>query len=114
MVGHFRCHVGNGDDANEHQAESGSDKPSSAGIFTATSDRKNIIIDCEKMRVADLSGIEALNNIAEKYQKAGKNLKLRHLSLDCRAMLNKAGSIVSVEVLPDDPEYSVARLRADA
>jgi len=80
--------------------------------FTATSDRQNIVIDCEKMRVADLSGIEALNNIAEKYNKAGKNLKLRHLSLDCRAMLEKAGSMVSIEVLPDDPEYSVASLRA--
>ena len=65
------------------------------------------------MRVADLSGIEALNSIAEKYSKAGKNLKLRHLSADCRAMLSKAGSMVTVEVLPDDPEYSVASLRAD-
>lgn len=82
--------------------------------FTATSDRKNIVIDCEKMRVADLSGIEALNGIAEKYNKAGKNLKLRHLSADCRAMLDKAGTMVTIEVLPDDPEYSVARLKANA
>ncbi len=81
--------------------------------FTATSDRKNIIIDCEKMRVADLSGIEALNSMAEKYEKAGKNLKLRHLSAECRAMLTKAGSFVTVEVLPDDPAYSVANLRAE-
>lgn len=81
--------------------------------FTATSDRKNIIIDCEKMRVADLSGIEALNSMAEKYEKAGKNLKLRHLSSECRAMLTKAGSLVTVEVLPDDPDYSVANLRAE-
>ncbi|MGJ8656168.1 MAG: SulP family inorganic anion transporter [Akkermansiaceae bacterium] len=82
--------------------------------FAATSDRKNIVIDCEKMRVADLSGIEALNSIAEKYSKAGKNLKLRHLSSDCRAMLDKAGTMVTIEVLPDDPEYSVARLKANA
>jgi SulP family sulfate permease len=81
--------------------------------FTATSDRKNIVIDCEKMRVADLSGIEALNSIAEKYNKAGKNLKLRHLSADCRAMLDKASTMVTIDVLPDDPEYSVARLKAN-
>ena len=81
--------------------------------FTATSDRKNIILDCEKMRVADLSGIEARNGMAEKYEKAGKNLKLRHLSPDCRAMLTKAGSLVTVEVLPDDPDYSVANLKAE-
>ncbi len=82
--------------------------------FTAASDRKNIIIDCEKLRVMDLSGLEAINNMAEKYRKAGKNLRLRHLSPDCRAMLKKAGSIVEVEVLPDDPAYSVARLRMDS
>ena len=80
--------------------------------FTASSDRKNVVIDCEKLRVCDLSGIEALNAIANKYQKADKNLKIRHLSPDCRAMLEKAGNMVQVEVLPDDPHYSVANLKA--
>jgi len=37
---------------------------------------------------------------------------LRHLSSDCRRMLDKAGAMVNVEVLPDDPDYTVARLRA--
>jgi len=82
--------------------------------FTASSDRENIVIDCENLRVIDLSGLEAINNIADKYRKTGKNLKLRHLSPDCRAMLKKAGGIVDVEVLPDDPTYSVARIRANA
>jgi len=82
--------------------------------FTASSDRKNIVIDCEKLRVTDLSALEAINSIADKYKKAGKNLRLRHLSADCRAMLKKAGSIVEVEVLPDDPDYTVARLRLNS
>lgn len=82
--------------------------------FTAASDRKNIVIDCEKLRVCDMSGLEALNNIADKYRKAGKNLRLRHLSPDCRNMLKKAGSLIEVEVLPDDPSYTVAQLKIDA
>ena len=82
--------------------------------FSASSDRENIVIDCENLRVMDLSGLEAINNIGVKYRKAGKNLKLRHLSPDCRAMLKKAGSIVEVEVLPDDPAYSVAQLKMDS
>jgi len=28
-------------------------------------------------------------------------------------MLNKAGTMVNVEVLPDDPRYTVANLRKD-
>ncbi len=82
--------------------------------FTASSDRKNIVIDCEKLRVCDMSGLEALNSIATKYRKADKNLRLRHLSADCRDMLKKAGSLIEVEILPDDPTYSVARLRANS
>ena len=58
--------------------------------------------------------LEAINAIAERYRQAGKNLRLRHLSADCRGMLEKAGAMVDVEVLPDDPAYTVARLRRDA
>ena len=40
----------------------------------------------------------------------GKTLHLRHLSPDCRTMLKQAGALVDVEVLPDAPHYSVARV----
>ncbi len=79
--------------------------------FQAKSDVKNIVIDFGHARVCDMSGLEAINALCERYRKAGKNLRLRHLSPDCRAMLNKAGSMVKVEVLPDDPRYTVANLR---
>lgn len=82
--------------------------------FQARSDVKNIVLDFDHARVCDMSGLEALNTLAERYREAGKNLRLRHLSQDCRRMLEKAGSRVNVEVLPDDPAYSVARLRVDA
>lgn len=82
--------------------------------FQAKSDVPNIVIDFGLARVCDMSGLEAINAIAERYRQAGKRLRLRHLSADCRAMLEKAGAMVDVEVLPDDPNYSVARLRRDA
>lgn len=79
--------------------------------FQARSDVKNIVIDFGHARVCDMSGLEAINALGERYRKAGKHLRLRHLSIDCRRMLEKAGSMVDVEVLPDDPAYTVARLR---
>lgn len=82
--------------------------------FQARSDVPNIVIDFGEARVCDMSGLEAINSLAERYRAAGKNLRLRHLSADCRQMLEKAGTMVDVEVLPDDPAYSVANLRAEA
>jgi len=82
--------------------------------FQAKSDVKNIILDFGEARVCDMSGLEAINALAERYRKAGKNLRLRHLSSDCRRMLKNAGSMVDVEVLPDDPDYTVANLRRNA
>jgi SulP family sulfate permease len=79
--------------------------------FQARSDVKNIVIDFGHARVCDMSGLEAINALGERYRKAGKTLHIRHLSADCRRMLEKAGSMVDVEVLPDDPAYTVARLR---
>lgn len=79
--------------------------------FQASSDVPNIIIDFEEARVCDLSGLEAINALGERYRKAGKDLRVRHLSPDCRRMLEKAGTLVNIEVLPDDPQYTVARLR---
>ena len=79
--------------------------------FQARSDVKNIVIDFAGARVCDMSGLEAINSLAERYRNAGKELRLRHLSIDCRRMLKNAGTMVKVEVLPDDPAYSVANLR---
>ena len=79
--------------------------------FQARSDVKRIVIDLAHARVCDMSGLEALNSLAERYRTAGKHLHLRHLSPDCRRMLERAGSMVDVEILPDDPDYMVARMR---
>lgn len=57
--------------------------------------------------VVDHSVIEAIDNLAEKYKKAGKHLHLRHLSQDCKALLKKAGGLVEINI-KEDPHYHIA------
>ena len=78
--------------------------------FQARSDVSNVVIDFARARVCDLSAIEAINALTERYRKAGKTLRLRHLSPDCRRMLARADSLIDIEVAEDDPEYLVARI----
>ncbi len=82
----------------------------STQLFTSKFDVKNdpneIIIDFKDSRVADHSGIEAINKLAKKYVAEGKKLHLRHLSPDCRKLIDKADTIIDVNII-EDPEYTV-------
>lgn len=75
--------------------------------FDVLNDPAEIIIDFSESRVADMSAIEALNSLTERYDKVGKKLHLRHLSKDCRQLLKNADRIIEVNVL-EDPTYKVA------
>ncbi len=55
----------------------------------------------------DQSAIEAINKLAERYQKVGKTLHLRHLSRDCVELIERAREICDINVL-EDPDYYVA------
>ena len=48
--------------------------------------------------------------ITERYRKAGKRLRLRHLSPECQKMITTAGKLVVIEVAEDDPHYTVASI----
>ncbi|MFZ1806287.1 MAG: SulP family inorganic anion transporter, partial [Cyclobacteriaceae bacterium] len=74
--------------------------------FDVLNDPDEVIIDFSESRVADMSGIEALNKITERYNKVGKKLHLRHLSADCRLLLKNADDIIDVNIL-EDPTYKV-------
>ncbi|MBD1557964.1 SulP family inorganic anion transporter [Vibrio sp. S9_S30] len=76
-------------------------------LFDAVNDPEDVIVDFASSRVADHSAIEAIETLAERYSAAGKTLHLRHLSQDCRALLDKAGSLVEINV-KEDPSYKVA------
>ena len=72
--------------------------------FDFEEDPAEIIVDFKESRIMDLSAIDAINNIAEAYQRMGKNIHLRHLSPDCIRLIKKADSICDVNVL-EDPDY---------
>ena len=75
--------------------------------FDVLNDPEEVIIDFSESRVVDMSGIEALNKLTERYMKQGKKLHLRHLSRDCRNLLRNADQIIEVNIL-EDPTWKVA------
>jgi len=75
--------------------------------FDVLNDPEEVIIDFAESRLVDMSAIEAVNKITERYRKVGKKLHLKHLSRDCRRLLANADDIIEVNVL-EDPTYKVA------
>ncbi|UOQ99171.1 SulP family inorganic anion transporter [Hymenobacter sp. 5317J-9] len=75
--------------------------------FDVATDPAEVIIDFRESRVADMSAIDALHKLTERYHRAGKTLHLRHLSPDCRQLLSNAGALIDVNV-EEDPLYVVA------
>ena len=76
-------------------------------LFDPENDPDEVIIEFQNSRVADHSAIEAIDNLADKYIKAGKKLHLRHLTPECKLLLTKAGDLVEINVM-EDPIYHVA------
>ena len=76
-------------------------------LFDCEQDPDDVIIEFQHSRVMDHSAIEAIDNLAERYLKAGKTLHLRHLSPECTRLLHKAGDLVEVNMM-EDPRYRVA------
>lgn len=75
-------------------------------LFDITNDPSEVIIDFENSRISDMSGIEAVNKLTDKYSKQGKKLHLVHLSQDCKRLLKNADNLIEVNIL-EDPEYLV-------
>ena len=74
--------------------------------FDVLGDPDEVIIDFEESRVVDMSAIEALNKLTERYQKVGKKIHLKHLSPDCQALLKNAEQVIDVNLL-EDPTYHI-------
>lgn len=74
--------------------------------FDVANDPDEVIIDFKESRVVDMSAIEALNKITEKYHNEGKKIHLRYLSQDCKNLLKNAEEIIDVNVM-EDPSYKV-------
>ena len=76
-------------------------------IFDVQNDPQDVVIDFNDSRIWDSSGIDALDNLADKYQQNGKTLHIRHISAECRVLLSKANRYVEINV-NEDPRYKVA------
>ncbi len=74
--------------------------------FDVTNDPEDVIIDFSESKVVDMSAIEALNSLTERYMKAGKKIHLRHLSPDCQKLLKNADKIIDINHF-EDPTYHI-------
>lgn len=74
--------------------------------FDVENDPQEVIIDFRESRVADMSAIEVLNKLTEKYSKQNKTIRLKHLSNDCRRLIKNAENVIDVNVI-EDPTYNV-------
>lgn len=77
--------------------------------FDLSTDPDNIEIDFVESKVTDHSGIEAVKNLVERFEKAGKTVTLKHLSPQCVELLTKANPHLNEIIVRDidDPRYHV-------
>ncbi|MHA7842610.1 MAG: SulP family inorganic anion transporter [Winogradskyella sp.] len=78
--------------------------------FDVKNDPEHVEIDFVESRVSDHSAMEAIFSLVKKYEAAGKTLKLKHLSEDCKALMYKASPKFKEVILEDinDPRYYLA------
>lgn len=75
--------------------------------FTPRDDPENVVIEFQAAKVMDHSAIEAIESLVGRYEARGKKVRLRHLSRDCLALLDKARSTVDIDPVTD-PKYHPA------
>ncbi|MEQ3691340.1 MAG: SulP family inorganic anion transporter [Flavobacterium sp.] len=74
--------------------------------FDVENDPNEIIIDFAESKITDMSAIDAVNKITERYAKLNKKVHLKHLSGDCIDLLKNAEAIIDVNIM-EDPTYKV-------
>ena len=77
-----------------------------AELFTPAEDPDVVIVDFMRSRIVDQSALQAIEDLAAKYEAIGKTLRLRHLTRDCHRLLSRAGQLMVDS--EDDPEYGIA------
>jgi len=67
--------------------------------FDVVNDPDEVMIDFSESRVADMSAIEALNKLTERYHKQGKKVYIRNLASKSHQKLIKADKIINVNIV---------------
>ncbi|MGK0255301.1 MAG: SulP family sulfate permease [Mariniflexile sp.] len=75
--------------------------------FDVLNDPNEVVIDFRDSKIADMSAIDAVHKLTERYAKEGKKIHLRHLSADCRQLLHDADDVIDINII-EDPTYKVA------
>lgn len=75
-------------------------------LFQYKDDPELVIIDFAASRIVDQSALQAIEDVAAKYNEVGKRVMLRHISRDCHNLLSKSGQLIVDS--DDDPEYQLA------
>ncbi|MDO6760266.1 SulP family inorganic anion transporter [Tamlana sp. 2_MG-2023] len=78
--------------------------------FDVKNDPEVVEIDFVESRISDHSAMEAIFNLVTKYEEAGKQIRLKHLSEDCKILLYKSNPKFREVVIEDidDPRYHLA------
>ena len=76
--------------------------------FDLEGDPLKVVVDFKESKVVDMSAIDALNKLSQRYSKRGKRVHLRHLSPDCRKLLSNADAVIDIHIL-EDPSYVVMK-----
>jgi SulP family sulfate permease len=75
-------------------------------LFDFANDPKTVVIDFGGSRIVDQSALQAIEDVAAKYDAVGKKVMLRRLSVDCHRLLSRAGQLMVDS--DDDPDYEIA------
>lgn len=67
--------------------------------FDIAEDPKEIIIDFKESRIVDMSAIEAVNKLTERYHKVGKKVYITNVSGASHKLLIKADKMININVL---------------
>ncbi len=69
--------------------------------FDVMDDPETVVISFRESSVLDMSAIESLSKLTDRYNQQGKKLYLTHLSLRCMRMIRNADNIIQVNLIED-------------
>lgn len=67
--------------------------------FDVNQDPKIVMIDFTDSRIADMSAIEALKKLSERYSKIDKIVQLKNLSPECIRLLENASPVIELNII---------------
>lgn len=77
-------------------------------LFTPQQDPNRVLVDFSRCRAYGHAAVDAIGKLTERYAKQGKQVQIRHLSPECRQLMERAGDLVQVEFAEDVAGYPFA------